>query len=128
MDKAILAGPDIEEGKKLLKLLDQSELKIVSAFWYYRSESEVYRLAIVTPFFEKYGPRRTYEKIQSVLRSNPEIAIVLNEISAMGPNDPLNRGLRTLLANGAPELSGERITQSVVDGIYIDDAYLYRVG
>lgn len=127
MDKTILVGPDIEEGKKLLALLDQSDLEIASAFWYYRDESEVYRLAIVTPFFEKHGPRKTYEKIQKVIRNNPDVTISLSEVFPMGPNDPLNKGLRTLLTKGASDVSGERITQSVVDGIYIDDVYLYRV-
>ncbi|MGB3777974.1 MAG: hypothetical protein WA960_06420 [Tunicatimonas sp.] len=127
MDKAILVGPDIEEGKKLLELLDQSDLKIVSAFWYYRSESEVYRLVIVTPFFEKYGPRRTYEEIQRVLRGNPEIAISLDEVSAMGPNDKLNKLLRLAISTG-PGISGIRFTGNVINGTYIEDAYLYRVG
>ena len=127
MDKAILVGYSIEEGKKLLKELDQSNLEVTSAFWYYVSESEQYRLVIVTPFFEKHGPRKTYEKVQKVLRSEKDLDLTLSDIYLMGPDDPLNKGLRALLSSGS-ELSGERITQSVVDGIYIDDAYLYRVG
>jgi hypothetical protein len=127
MDKTVLVGYSIEEGKKLLRELDQSNLEVTSAFWYYVSESEQYRLVIVTPFFEKHGPRKTYEKVQKVLRSDENLDLTLSDIYLMGPDDPLNKGLRALLNSGS-ELSGERITQSVVDGIYIDDAYLYRIG
>ncbi|MGB3850317.1 MAG: hypothetical protein WA958_10145 [Tunicatimonas sp.] len=126
MDKAILVGPDIEEGEKLLNLLDQSDLEVVSAFWYYRSESEVYRLAIVTSFFEKHGPRKTYEKVQSVLRSNPQITISLNEVSAMGPNDKLNTLLKSAISTGSG-ISGIWFTGNVINGTYIEDAYLYRI-
>ena len=129
MDKTILVGFSVVEGEKLLNRLDQSNLlEVTSAFWYYVSESEQYRLVIVSPFFEKHGPRKTYEKIQKVIRSNEDLNLTLSDVSVMGPNDPLNEALRTLLPKGAPNISGQRITQSVVDGIYIDDAYLYRIG
>lgn len=124
MDRAILVGPDIKEGKKLLEKLDQTDLQITEAFWYYRSGPEVYRLMVVTPFFEKYGLRKTYEKIQKALRNNSDINLSLNEISVIGPNDPLSK----LLTNNKYDMSGKRLTGSVVNGVYVDDVYFYRTG
>jgi hypothetical protein len=127
MDKTVLVGYSIEGGKSLLKELDQSDLEVTSAFWYYVSESEQYRLVIVTPFFDRHGPKKTYEKVQKVLRSDKNFDLTLSDIHLMGPGDPLNKGLRALLSSEF-ELSGVRITQSVVGGTYIEDAYLYRIG
>lgn len=127
MDKAILVGPDIEEGKRLLEKIDQSDLKVTSAFWYYVSESEIYRLVIVTPFFEKHGPRKTYEKIQKILRNNNDINLSLGTISVMGPNDHLNKILKAA-TNAIPEVSGVRLTGNAIHNTYIEDAYLYRIG
>ena len=126
MDKTILVGFDVEEGEKLLNKLDQTGLEITSAFWCYMDEYERYRLVIATPSFDKYGIRKTYEKIQKVLRSNEDIDLSLETVLVLSPNDRLNKAMRTKFSTG-PGISGIRLTGNVIDGIYIEDAYIYRI-
>ena len=126
MDKTMLVGFNAKEGQKLLYKLDQSGLKVTSAFWCYMDEYERYRLVIVTPFFDKHGVRKTYEKIQKVLRSNEDIDLSLETVLVMSPDARLNKAMRTKFRTGTG-ISGIRLTGNVIDGTYIEDAYLYRV-
>jgi hypothetical protein len=40
MDKKTLVNIDIDEGKKILEFLDNSDLRISSAFWFYLQDIE----------------------------------------------------------------------------------------
>jgi len=62
MDKKTLVNIDIEEGKKVINLLDNSGMKILSAFWLFLPEIQEWRLMLATPDIDKYGRRKTYEK------------------------------------------------------------------
>ena len=130
MDKKILVTldtTDIEEGKKLVEKLDQSNLPVVGAFWYYMDGPERYRLMIVTPYYEEYGPKKTYEKIQKATEKNgADINLAWDAVSALGPNNELYKSLRTIADTGF-DIEGRRLTGDVINGTYIEDAYLYRV-
>lgn len=130
MDKKLLvtlSSVDIEEGKKLLRKLDQSGLPVVGAFWYYMEGPETYRLVIVTPYYEKHGPKKTYEKIQEAIRDKEtDINLAWDAVSAIGPGNQLYKSLRTI-KDSYPDIAGSRLTGNVVNGTYIEDAYLYRI-
>ena len=130
MDKKTLVtldSVDIEEGKKLLEALDCSNLSVSAAFWYYLDGPETYRLMIVTPFYDKYGPRKTYEKIQrATLNSKVSINLRWDAVSVLGLKNELYKSLHTTVQTGI-DMAGKRLTGSVIDGTYIDDAYFYRL-
>ncbi|MCU1273426.1 MAG: hypothetical protein JWO48_857 [Bryobacterales bacterium] len=63
MDQGILVGPEIEAGKKLIEALDASGFRVKAAFWFYREESEEWRLYIATPLSE--GARTSRGLLQS---------------------------------------------------------------
>ena len=119
---------DIEEGRKLIDALDGSDLQVAAAFWYYMDGPETYRLVVATAYYDKYGPQKTYEKIEEVIRKGQHsIDLRWDAVSAIGLDSELYKVLNRA-ASAGNGMKGKRLTQSVVDGIYIDDAYLYRVG
>ena len=59
MDNATLVKPDIEAGRQLLQGLDEANFDVQAAFWFYREESEEWRLYIATPLVAKMGPRES---------------------------------------------------------------------
>jgi hypothetical protein len=116
----------IEEGKKLLKKLDDYSLIIKSAFWYLSPENNEWRLNFATPIIDKDGPRKAYTKFQSILSKNKDINIKFNEISIISPMSNINKLLSSAIKTGEG-ISGIRFTGNVINGFLIEDAYIYRV-
>ena len=81
MDQSILVGPEIEAGKKLIEALDASDFRVKAAFWFYREESEEWRLYIATPLVKEQGPREAYSKVID--------SIDLSKISVVDPGEKL---------------------------------------
>lgn len=126
MDKKTLVNIDIEEGKKLIDLLDRSGMNISSAFWLYLTEIQEWRLMLATPDIDTLGRKKTYAKILELLNQHLEsIDMPLDAISVISPEQELNRHLRTVVKKGK-EISG-RFSGIVVNGTLIEDIYLYRV-
>lgn len=126
MDKKTLVNIDIEEGRKLIEELD-SYLEITSAFWYYLSEIQEWRLILATPSIDKLGRKKTYSIIWDVLNKNKEmLSIPLDAISIMSPKQELNKLLSYAIKTGKG-ISGIRFSGNVINGTLIEDAYLYRV-
>lgn len=127
MNKKILVGIDLEEGKKVLEELDKAGLRIASAFWLYLTEVEEWRLMLAMPSIDTHGRKKTYAKIWEVLdRNRSTLNIPLDAISLISPNDKLNQLLRSVAKTGKG-LSGIRFSGNVINGTLIEDSYIYRV-
>lgn len=127
MDKKTLVNIDIEEGKKLLEILDKSSIKITSAFWFYLTEIEEWRLMLATKLIEEVGPQKAYTKLLENTNKHKEtIDIPLEAITLISPNDPLNLLLKSAIKTG-PKISGVRFSGNVINGVLIKDSYLYRI-
>ncbi|WP_089686835.1 hypothetical protein [Catalinimonas alkaloidigena] len=117
---------NIEGGKILIRKLDDSDLLIKSAFWFLFPETQEWRLVIVTPQVDQRGPRKVYEKIQKILSSMGDSSISLDQITLMSPHHQLNEILGLIMQNGT-EIADIRFKGNVINGVLIEDAYLYRV-
>ncbi|WP_162417795.1 hypothetical protein [Cyclobacterium roseum] len=127
MDKKTLVNIDIEEGKKVLEALDDSNLSISSAFWFFLDDIEEWRLFFVAPDFDLVGPKKLYSKVQKILQDHKnEINIPLEAISLISPKDQLIGILKMAITTG-PGISGIRFSGNVINGVLIKDAYIYRV-
>lgn len=127
MDTTTLVKEQIEGGKKLLAALDREGFPIDAALWWYAAESEEWRFLLATPRIESEGPKEVYRRIQAILQGfPPEERLPLTSISVVSPNDERIKALRRLLRTG-PEISFVRLSKSVVDNLFIEDAYVYRV-
>lgn len=125
MDKPTLVESDLDAGALLVRALDEASVPVRAALWLYMSEPESWRLVVATPLADK-GPDHAYSTIQTVLEAHPDLRITLSQITAVSPKDKLIKILRRAIATG-PGISGIRFSRNVLDGQYIEDAYIYRV-
>ena len=126
MARTALVDLDIEGGRKLIEALDADGFPVQSAFWYYDSEPEEWRLVISSPDVDKKGPLRAYGPIQRVLRQVQLDTFGVDNIAAVSTKDPLVSLLRSAIATG-PGISGIRFTRNTINGREIEDVYIYRL-
>jgi len=126
MAQPVLVKKDIEAGMELLRVLDASNFPITGAAWIYFPDIEEWRLVIRTP--------RAEQNLQGALL---DIAIAMDAAGDLRSRLDLSRmklvppGDRMLQAMGsvvrATGLSKIRFSKNLINGIYIDDALIYRL-
>ena len=122
-----LVDRKIERGKRLIKKLDDSRFPVAAAFWYYFPEAEQWRLVIASPTVESQGLQAAYTEIHRIQRRGLRLPpLSVGEITAVSPRDPLVKLLSSAIRTG-PGLSGIVFSRNVVNGVYIEDAYIYRL-
>lgn len=127
MDKTVLVERDIEEGKRLLRTLDTANIEVKAALWFYMPENGRWRLLVATPLVDEKGPKEAYAAIRRVLAQSPSpFEISLRQISVVSPNHDLVRLLGTVIHTGSG-ISDIRFTGNVINGVFIEDAYIYRI-
>jgi hypothetical protein len=124
MDNAALVVPAIESGKQLLEGLDEKQFDVEGAFWFYREESEEWRLYIATRLVRQLGPREAYSRVLNVLNEKHIEGIDLSRISVVDVTDGLVTILRLALGRGASDIS---VNGNSVNGVYIRAAHIYRI-
>jgi hypothetical protein len=126
--KETLTQEMIEAGAELTRLLDQSSLVVSASLWLYMPESNVWRLIIVSPEVRTLGPRKVYQKVQSVLSkaSMKQYPVALKDISVAGDDDPIISLLRIAIrTNGG--IAGIRFSKNTINGHFVEDAFIYRM-
>ena len=127
MDKKILVDKDIGEGRSLIEALDRSSFNVVGALWFYYSNLGEWRLLIASPLVDISGQRSCYQAIQSVIADMPQgFEISLERISVLSPRDRLIQLLRIAIRTGTG-LSTIRFTGNTINGVFIEDALIYRL-
>jgi len=121
----------MKAGEALLSKLDEIKFNVRAAFWFYMPDSEEWRLIFASPAVDKKGPKEAYEKVQSQLPELKEeleqdYELSLQNISVVSPNDDLVKLLKTAVKTG-PGVSHIRFARNVIDNVFIEDAYIYRV-
>lgn len=127
-----LVDSKIDAGRRLIEELDLSDFRVDAALWLFREESANWRLILASPLFDSHGPKETYRRLQNILAKldygphDQSKVIGLSEIQVASPKDELIQLLRVALRTG-PTLSGIRFTGNTINGVFIDDAYIYRM-
>lgn len=118
----------IRAGEALVRRLDARDVNLRSALWLYSPELEEWKLLLAVPAVADEGPRGVYQQIQHALsESGSEVdGLSLSNIRVLKPDAPLISLLRKAIHTG-PGISGIRFTNNVINGIVIEDAYIYRV-
>ena len=121
-----LSSEMIDAGKRLLNSLDP-QMPVDAAFWFLPPKSSTWRLVLATPAVRIDGPKAVYRKLQGLLKKNqlgPTLSI--NNISLIDTTDPLVALFR--IANKTTrEVTGIRFTGNTINGVFIPDAYIYRI-
>lgn len=119
-----LSVADIEFGRKLwLELSASSEFPIAGMLWLLENE---WHLLIASPVVDKLGPRDAYRKLYASVRLAPDDHPRLLRVQLTSPKSSLYEALRSVFGKAA-SVEGARLGGSQVEGIYIEDAYLYGV-
>lgn len=129
MAKTSLVEPDIDGGAKLVEALDEAGLRVEAAFWFLIPELSAWRLFIASPIVASQGRRAAYESVQNVLGRLTSAGIeapTLDEISAVSPDNEIVRLLSSAVSTG-PGISTIRFTSNTVNGVFIEDAVIYRL-
>jgi hypothetical protein len=126
MDKATLVDIDIAAGDRVLQILDHAGIKVNVAMWLYSSEFEAWRLYIASPLVDTEGPKEAYVRLLSALRSSdPDLATAVT-ITLVSPKETLIRGLKRAFGT-TRRVHGMRLGSNVIDGVFIEQAYVYRI-
>jgi hypothetical protein len=127
--KESLSTDMISAGAELTRLLDESRLIVSASLWLYIPETNVWRFVIGSPEVRTHGPRKAYKKIQSVVSkmSEDQPKIPLKDITVVDSNDPLISLLRVAIGTTGNVISDIRVTHNVINGVLIEDAYIYRI-
>ena len=119
-----------DAGAELVKRLDAMSLDLTAAFWLFVVDASEWRLIVSLPSAEKGGTRAAYAAVQQALTEDPQLeAVSLRNVTVLGPRDDLvvrlSRGVQTPLDR--PILEECWISRCVINGVTVEDAYLYRV-
>jgi hypothetical protein len=125
---AALTPQLIEEGAELLQALDASGLTPDAAFWFYSSDMNAWKLVLAEMRVGPDGPREVYKQVQRTLDALSDTikSFSLADVVVAKPDaavvSVLKRALRVERNAG-----GVRFSQNVIDGVLIEDAYIYRL-
>jgi hypothetical protein len=128
MGTVTLVDQEIQDGKRLIDVVNQAGLSVNSALGLYLPEKETWLLMLTCPIFDKETSLKTYKKIISVFGNiQPELNINWMNLVAVSPQHKLIQGLRKLQKDWNLSLLGKRLTHNTVNHIYVDDAYIYHI-
>ena len=113
-------------GEDVLQALRKDKFEILALFWLYSSESNEWTLTIVSPQVDSDGPLKTYARVGNAITKGAKTinASTLN-LTVLSPNEDLVRALASV--NAFSPLSRIRLSRSGLNGIYVEDIYIYFI-
>ena len=121
MDKTILVGPDIEEGRKFLDLLKNAGVRVDAALWQ-RDEFGRWSFVIVTPLVDTLGLRETYRRLDEILKGQ-HLNVDLLNVSLFTPSSSFYKSLHREL----PHVKNLAVSKRPVGGHVVEDGFIYFV-
>jgi len=117
----------MKAGAELVARLDKNSADVKSAFWLFMSEEQAWKLIVASPQVDSLGPREYYKKINEAnqLAKDPEVVISLNDIGVFNTNNQIVQMLKTAIGTG-DGISGIRFSRNTINGVFIEDTYIYR--
>ncbi len=118
----------IQAGAELLRSLDKNGVVVRAALWFLLTDADTWRLIIASPEVRHQGPKSMYRRVQSIVNRLPEDEprLRLENISVVDDREPLISLLSTAIQTG-DGVSGIRFSRNTVNGVFIEDAYIYRM-
>jgi len=126
MDKTSLVDKKTEAGRKLVEALDEATFPVRAALWYYVPEPANWRLVIASALVREEGPNEAYRRLQSVLMRHPEVSVELNDVWFVKDTDPFVELIAKAVRTPPDAIKEIRFSRNSVDGVFIDDALIYR--
>lgn len=122
-----LTAADIDFGRVLWQSLHRNRTFRANGALWFQSESGEWNLLIATPRVDEIGRRRAYLELAKIANRILTDSGKLLKVELISPKLPLYRALRSVFGKTA-SVEGARLGNTQIDGMYIDDAFLYAVG
>jgi hypothetical protein len=126
MAETALVNSEIEAGTELVRLLDESGFPVTAAAWIYYPDIQEWRLVIRTPKAEKNLHDAFLEMARAMdAKGDLRARLGLERLKLVPPADRMLEAMgRAVRLQG---LGTVRFSKNVINGIYIDDALVYRL-
>lgn len=118
----------IEVGEELQRRLITTGVRIAACFWLFDREANRWQLTVASPEVDDEGSRVVYGKVWDILYGGPNgiRGLDLPDVTVLGANDKFVRALAGY--NALTTLSEKRLSGFGLNGIYIEDIYIYFIG
>lgn len=126
MDTTALVEDEIAAGERLIDALDAAGFDVRAAFWMRLPESGDWRLFVASPTVERHGHLAAYQELVRIARESRIPTGVLHRVSLVFTSDPTVTLLRSAVSTG-PGISRIIFRGNAINGVYIEDALLYRI-
>ncbi|MCX6594440.1 MAG: hypothetical protein NTZ56_23240 [Acidobacteria bacterium] len=125
MAKEALVDIDVVRGRELLDALDQAKVPVPVAFWLRNEEYDEWRLILATPW---YGPKGSPNPFLDLARAIPHKDHLIDDlhVALKTMQNPLIKSLRSIFGR-TKSVEGMRLGAQMIGGIWVDDAYVYRI-
>jgi hypothetical protein len=122
---AQLSEKSIADGRSFLQALDGAGVVSSAALWLWRPSENAWRYVLSSPLVHKGSDMPV--KIAAVLATMPaEFAVNRDNILLYESQDPAIQTLHKAIQTG-PGITAMRMSGNVINGVRIDDAYVYRL-
>ena len=135
MDQEALVESAVRDGERLVQELDTIGVPVTAAFWFYFEEYEGWRLVIASPVVDsaRHEGRPLQDAYRQVLKAyrnlteeSRDFQLAQSDIHLVGLDHKLVQGLGRMLQTGTG-ISHIRMRHDMVDGIFVEDALVYRL-
>lgn len=125
MDTTVLVDKQYEEGKKLLKKLDEKGKKYPIALWINLPERTGWIFLIGIPNLNSTGAKEIFKTFHNVILKN-NIELSLNDISLVDTSNDICKALRTMIKTGYG-IGKISFFGNFINGQRFPDSIIYRV-
>jgi len=126
MVKTTLVGPDLALAQEILRTLDHAKFPITLAMWLLQKERADWTLVVATPLYDRLGPQKAYLQLINLLSAEYPHVVMDLPIRLESNRRPIIKELRKMFGQTA-SVEGTRIGLQSIGGVWIDDAYIYRI-
>lgn len=115
----------LDAGRLVIEDLDKRGEEVDAALWFLFDDPRSWKLMLSLPKASRKGPREAYKVIQKSMKKLGVTAFGLETIAVARLDAPLIRLLRSAIKTGKA-IGSIRFTSNVINGVSIEDAYIYR--
>ena len=120
-------GFDADAGRHLVAALDHSDFPVSAAFWLFNQYANEWKLWIATPLADQMRLEVVYSRFYRVAQTLPEFPSLRSSIVFTSPRNDLIAKLISVIRTGPRDVAGIRFSQNIINDVYIEDAYFYRL-
>ena len=127
MVTTLLVDRDIKDGETLLDRLDRDGFPVATALWFYYPDYEKWSLIIASALVRAQGPTEAYKRLLKSMKRIRKRDFHLDSlrIELVKEEDRIPKILRHAIRTGR-DISGIRFTRNTINGMFVEDAYIYR--